>query len=70
MTLGRFSRIRPHRPVLAYSTSSVIPGLAANFASLTCAILSEARPASRFGSGARLQREQVLLSGQPSRVPG
>src|SRR5664280_1073698 len=67
-TLGRCSRMRPQRPSRAYSTSSDIPGLATNFVSLTCAILSEADRVPHPGSVASLQREKVLLGGQPAGI--
>src|ERR1019366_1086668 len=70
MTLGRFSRICPRRPSRAYSTSSVIPGRAANFSSsLIRVILSEADRVPCPGSVAGLQREEVLLGGQPTGIP-
>src|SRR5664280_101453 len=68
-TLGLFSRMRPQCPSRANSTSSVIPGLAANSASLTREILSESDWVPRPGSPVSLQRQEILLGGQPAGIP-
>src|SRR5450631_102049 len=70
MTLGRFSRMRPRRPSRAYSTSSVIPGLATNSASLTRSILSDGDRVPAPGSGGGLQGKEVLLGSEPAGIPG